>query len=328
MALVAALALVLGACGSDDPTATPQPTATSEPASGTNTPRPASTPDNSNGELSGDIEIDGSSTVFPVTQAVAEEFRKEYPDVQVPVGISGTGGGFKRFVTGETVISNASRPIKDAEAQQAEENGVEYVELLVATDGLSVMVNPANDFVDCLTTDELKRLWEPGSEVDEWSDLRSEWPDEEISLFGPDTESGTFDYFTEAIVGEEDASRSNYQAAVDDNVLVRGISGDGDSLGYFGYAYYAQNQDQLKVVAIDNGDGCVEPSPETIESGDYQPLSRPLFIYVNTEALERPEVKEFVKFYLENADELATEVGYVQVTDERYQQQLEELGLN
>ena len=268
--------------------------------------------------LSGDIEIDGSSTVFPISQAAAEEFRKEHPKVQIPVGISGTGGGFKRFTVGETDISDASRAIKDSEREQAAENGIEFIELKVAFDGLSVLVNPDNDFAACMTTGELKKLWEPGSTVSKWNEIRSEWPDKEIRLYGPDTDSGTFDYFTDAINGEEDASRPDYTQSADDNVLVQGIAGDRNSLGYFGYAYYTENQDKLKVVAVDGGSGCITPSASSINDGSYAPLSRPMFIYVNKASLERPEVKAFIEFYLENAPALAAEVGYVALPQADY----------
>ncbi len=269
-------------------------------------------------DLSGTIEIDGSSTVFPISQAVAEEFRKVHGRVQIPVGISGTGGGFKRFVVGETEISNASRSIKDSERELAAENGVEFIQLSVAFDGLSVMVNPDNDFATCMTTEELKKLWEPGSTVDNWNEIRAGWPDREIRLYGPDTDSGTFDYFTDAINGEEDASRADYTQSADDNVLVQGIGGDRNALGYFGYAYYVENRDKLKLVAVDNGSGCVAPSSSSINDGSYSPLSRPLFIYVNRASLERPEMKAFITFYLENAAELASEVGYVALPQSDY----------
>ena len=261
--------------------------------------------------LTGTIEIDGSSTVFPISEAVAEEFRKVSPDVRVNVGVSGTGGGFKRFTVGETDISNASRPIEDAEAEAAAANGIEFLELKIGTDGLSVIVNPDNDFASCLTTGELKMIWEPGSSVSTWSQVRSGWPDQPIRLYGPDTDSGTFDFFTEEIMGEAQLSRPDYTASADDNVLVQGISGDRNSLGYFGYAYYLENPDRLKVIGVDSGDGCVVPSPETIEAGQYTPLSRPLFIYVNTESLKRPEVRAFVEFYMEVGATLSAEVGYV-----------------
>ena len=269
-------------------------------------------------KLSGTIEIDGSSTVFPVSEAVAEEFHKIHPDVRVNVGVSGTGGGFKRFTVGETDISDVSRPIKDSEAQAAADNGIEYYPLRVALDGLSVMVSPDNDFVECLTTDQLKMIWEPGSTVTNWSDVDPSWPSSKIALYGPDTDSGTFDYFTEEIMGEAQLSRPDYTASADDNVLVRGIAGGKYSLGYFGYAYYQENQDKLNLVAVDSGSGCVEPTSETIENGSYSPLSRPLFIYVSKASMERPEVKAFVEFYLDNAAELAQEVGYIRLDETEY----------
>lgn len=269
-------------------------------------------------KLSGTIEIDGSSTVFPVSEAVAEEFHKIHPEVRVNVGVSGTGGGFKRFTVGETDISDASRPIKDSEAQAAADNGIEYYPLRVALDGLSVLVSPENDFVECLTTDQLKMIWEPGSTVTNWSDVDPSWPSSKIALYGPDTDSGTFDYFTEEIMGEAQLSRPDYTASADDNVLVRGIAGGKYSLGYFGYAYYQENQDKLKLVAVDSGSGCVQPTSESIENGSYSPLSRPLFIYVSKASMERPEVKAFVEFYLDNAAELAQEVGYIRLDETEY----------
>jgi phosphate transport system substrate-binding protein len=274
------------------------------------------------GGLSGTIVGDGSSTVFPISEAVAEEFGKIAPDVRVVVGISGTGGGFKKFCNGETDFSDASRPVKDSERESCADNGIEFVEFQVAFDGLSVMVNPKNDFVECLTVDELKRIWQPGSTVDSWNDVRPEWPDESIALYGPDTDSGTFDYFTEVIVGEEDASRPDYTASADDNVLVQGIAGDEEALGYFGYAYYVENTDKLKLVAVDGGDGCVLPTEETIESGEYSPLSRPLFVYVRKDALEQPEVAEFMRFYLTEGRPLVAEVGYVQAPESAYEEGL------
>ncbi|MDP2728863.1 MAG: PstS family phosphate ABC transporter substrate-binding protein [Dehalococcoidales bacterium] len=280
------------------------------------------TSDTQTSQLSGTIEIDGSSTVFPISEAVAEEFNKIHPRVMVNVGVSGTGGGFKRFTVDETDISDASRPIKSSEAEQAAANGIDYLELKVGTDGLSVMVNPQNDFVDYLTVEELKRIWEPGSTVDSWDDVRAGWPEQPLNLYGPDTDSGTFDYFTEEIMGEARASRSDYTASADDNVLVQGIAGDRNALGYFGYAYYVENQDKLKLVAIDSGNGPVLPTKETIEAGQYTPLSRPLFIYVNRKSLERPEVKTFVEFYMEHAAELVAEVGYIKLEDRVYQDNL------
>ena len=269
--------------------------------------------------LSGTIEIDGSSTVAPITEAVAEEFRKEQPGVLVNVGISGSGGGFKRFTVGETDISDASRAIKDKEASAAKENGIEYYEFLVGVDGLSVMVNPENDFVNCMTIEQLNMLWKPESTVDSWNDLDPSWPDKQINLYGPGTDSGTFDYFTEEVNGEAKASRADYTASEDDNVLVQGISGDRNSLGYFGFAYYAANADKLKLVAVDSGNDCVTPSLDTIASGSYSPLSRPLFIYVNKSSLERPEVRDFVRFYMLNGRTLTADVGYVPQALQSYQ---------
>ena len=314
-----ALVFLVAACG-EDPTATPRPTNT--PVADSTQPTPTATTPAMAEDLSGIIEIDGSSTVAPVSQAVAEEFQKLHQDVRPVVGVSGTGAGFKRFTVGETDISDASRPIKPSEAEAAAANGIEYLELKVGTDGLSVMVNPENDFVDCLTVGELKAIWEPGSTVSTWQDVRSEWPDDEIRLYGPGTDSGTFDYFTEEIVGEARKSRPDYTPSEDDNVLVLGIYGDKNSLGYFGYAYYIENQDKLKIVAVDNGAGCVAPSAATIEDGSYSPLARPLFIYVNEKSLERPEVKAFVEFYMTDGPDLVREVGYVAEADTTYQNNL------
>ena len=272
--------------------------------------------------LSGTIEIDGSSTVYPITEAVAEEFRKSAPNVRINVGISGTGGGFKRFVVGETDISDASRPITSSETDAAKKNGIEYLELRVAFDGLAVVVNRGNNWVDYLTVQELKKIWEPDSKVKKWSDVRAGWPDRSITLYGPGTDSGTFDYFTEVIVGKARASRADYTASEDDNVLVQGISGDPNALGYFGYAYYAENKDKLKIIPVDSGKGPVTPSDETVKSGQYSPLSRPLFIYVSTKSMLKPQVKAFVLYYLENAQRLVKEVGYTPLEASAYQQQL------
>lgn len=275
--------------------------------------------------LSGKIQADGSSTVFPIAEAMAEEFRAVQPGVQVTVGTSGTGGGFEKFCNDEIEIANASRPIKEEEAAKCKEKDIEYVELQVAYDGLSVMVNPNNDFVKCLTTDQLKAIWGPGSKVKTWKDVDSKWPAEVIKLYGPGTDSGTFDYFTKEINGEEGASRSDYTASEDDNVLVQGVAGDDGSLGYFGYAYYSENRDKLKLVEVDGGKGCVAPSKETILDGTYAPLSRPIFIYVKKSALEREEVAEFAKFYIEQAKELVPTVGYIAAQDEVYEAEQEEL---
>ena len=298
--------VVLAACRADD-AATPAPAPTEAMME----------------ELSGVIEIDGSSTVAPVSQAVAEEFQNLHGKTQPIVGISGTGGGFKRFAAGETDISDASRTIKDSEKEAAAANGIEYLELKVGTDGLSVMVSPQNDFVDCLTMEQLNQIWMPGSTVQKWSDVNPAWPEREIRLYGADTDSGTFDYFTEEVNGEAKVSRDDYTASADDNVLVRGIAGDRDSLGYFGYAYYIENAGQLKLLGVDNGEGCVKPSPETIAAGTYTPLSRPLSIYVNVESLQKPQVLEFVKFYMEEGAELTAEVGYIPEDDSTFEANLQ-----
>ncbi len=275
---------------------------------------------------SGNIEADGSSTVYPITEAVAEEFSAETRGaIRVTVGFSGTGGGFKRFCTGETEISNASRAISPAERELCAQNGVDILELPVAIDGLAVVVNPQNELVQCLTVEELRRIWQPGSQVARWSDIRPGLPDEPVKLYGPGTNSGTFDYFTHAIVGEERASRSDYTASEDDNVLVQGVEGDRAALGYFGYAYYAENADRLRVVAVDDGAGCVTPSPETVRGGQYTPLSRPLFIYVNRAALDRPEVEQFVRYYMEHAAELVPQVGYVPLEEARYRENVQRI---
>ena len=279
----------------------------------------------SSGADSSEILIDGSSTVFPISQAVAEEFRVDRPEVQIPVGISGTGGGFKRFVSGETDISDASRPIKESEREQAAANGIEFTELTIAYDGLSVVINSANDFASCMTTEELKKIWEPGSTVDNWNQVRSDFPDKPLRLYGPDTDSGTFDYFTAEINEEEDASRADYTASSDDNVLVQGVAGDQGAMGYFGFAYYTENSSILNVVSIDGGNGCVIPSVSTINDGSYTPLSREMYIYVNNASLERPEVRDFIEFYLNNAGDLAEEVGYVGLAESDYQSQLSSL---
>lgn len=274
-------------------------------------------------KLSGDIRIDGSSTVYPITEAVAEEFRASLPQVNVTIGISGTGGGFKKFGRGEIDIADASRPIKQKEIDICNENNIEYTELVVAYDGLAVLVNPENNWVDNFTVEELKMIWEPGAQgkITRWNQIRPEWPNEEIHLFGPGVASGTYDYFTEAIVGETGSSRGDFTASEDDNVLVQGISGDKYGLGFFGLAYYEENQDKLKLIPVNGGNGPVLPSVETVRNGTYTPLSRPLLIYVNSVAAKKTEVQEFVKFYLENAGILAGEVGYVPLEDTKYSEQ-------
>ncbi len=271
------------------------------------------------------VQIDGSSTVYPITEAVAEEFQKTQKDIKVTVGISGTGGGFKRFVRGEIDINNASRPVKSSELEACQQNGIEFIELPIAFDALAVVVNPKNTWVDYLTVEELKRIWEPEAQGKQirWSDIRPGWPDKPITLFGPGVDSGTFDYFTEAIIGEAGKSRGDYVASEDDNVLVQGVSQDEYALGYFGLAYYLENKDILRAVPIDNGNGPVAPTPENVENGTYQPLSRPLFIYVNRKSADREEVEKFVTFYLENAADLVKEVGYVPLPKRAYELALE-----
>ncbi|MBN1116819.1 MAG: PstS family phosphate ABC transporter substrate-binding protein [Bacteroidales bacterium] len=278
-------------------------------------------------KLTGEIKIDGSSTVYPITEAVAEEFRFEQPEVKVTIGISGTGGGFKKFGRGETDLSDASRPIKQKEIDLCNENNISFVNLTVAYDGLAVLINPENDWVDHFTVEELKKIWEPDAQgvIMKWNQIRPEWPDEEIHLFGPGVASGTYDYFTEAVVGESGSSRGDFTASEDDNVLVQGISGDKYGLGFFGLAYYEENKDKLTLVAVDGGEGPVAPSLETVSNGTYTPLSRPLFVYVNSKAGEKVEVQEFMRFYLKNAKELSIDVGYVPLPDEEYTVQSEKL---
>lgn len=274
-------------------------------------------------KLSGTVKVDGSSTVFPVTEAVAEEFGKIEPKVRVTVGIAGTGGGFKKFAAGEIDISDASRTIKDSEKQAAEKNGVSFVELPVAFDGITVVVNKNNTWVDHLTADELKKIWMPESKVKTWKDVRPNWPDRAIKLYGPGTDSGTFDYFTEAINGKSQLSRADFTKSEDDNVLVKGVAGDKDALGYFGYAYYLENQNLIKAVPIDGGKGPVMPSDTTINNGTYAPLSRMIYIYVSKNAAKRPEVFHFVEFYLKNVGKLVKEVGYIALPEKQYTMDLE-----
>jgi phosphate transport system substrate-binding protein len=250
--------------------------------------------------------------------AVAEDFRVDHPTLKVPVRASGTGGGMKQFSLGEIDICNASRYMTDAEKATSKKNEVEYIEFIIAFDGLAVVVNPQNDWCDCITVEQLKSIWRPESDgtVTKWSDVNPDWPDEELKLYGPGTDSGTFDYFTEAICGESRASRPDYTASENDNALVRGVAADKGALCYFGYAYYAENKGELKLLSVKGTGDCVQPSEETVRDGTYAPLSRPLIIYVNKKSLERPEVGEFVKFYLDNAARLALEVGYVPVPDD------------
>jgi phosphate transport system substrate-binding protein len=309
-AAIAASTVLLAACGDDGGT-----------GGGGN---------DSGSDLSGTIKIDGSSTVAPLSEAAAEGFQGENGDVRVTVGTSGTGGGFEKFCAGETDISDASRPIKDdEEAPICKKNGVDYEEVQVANDGLAVVVNKANDWAECLTVDQLRSIWEKGSDVKSWKDVDPKFPDEEIKLFGAGTDSGTFDYFTEAINGEEGNSRTDYSATEDDNVTVQGVAGSKGGLGYFGLSYYEQNEDKLKVVKVDGGGGCVEPSTETVQSGAYKPLSRPLFIYPSRKALARPEVKGFLDYYIQSSDQVAEQALFVPLTPEQKtasQQKIDALG--
>ena len=271
------------------------------------------------------IKVDGSSTVFPITEAVAEEFQKRNPEVKVTVGISGTGGGFKKFCIGETDISDASRPIKLSEVEQCVDNKIQYIELPIAYDGIAVLVNPKNNWVDHLTVKELKKLWEPAAQgkIKKWNQIRPTWPDKEVHLFGPGVDSGTFDYFTEAIVGKSGASRGDYTASEDDNVLVQGIATDPLAIGFFGVAYFEHNKDRLKLVPIDdendaNGKGPQVPDYNSVVKGTYQPLARPIFIYVSKKSADKPEVQQFVDFYIQNGAALSKEVGYIALPENAY----------
>lgn len=304
LVIMMSLALVIGACGNKK-----------EQKEG----------GNESAKLSGTINIDGSSTVFPITEAVAEEFRTVQPDVKVTIGVSGTGGGFQKFSRGETNISNASRPIKDKEIAACAENNITYLELEVAYDGLAIVVNPGNTWVDSFTVEELKKIWEPAAQgkIMKWNQIRKEWPNEEIHLYGPGVASGTFDYFTEAIVGKSGSSRGDYTASEDDHVLVQGIEGDKYSLGFFGLAYYEESKDKLTLIGIHNGKEVVKPTRETVSNGTYSPLSRPLFIYVNSTSIKHPEVIEFVNFYIDKAAELSEDVGYIKLPAELYAKQKE-----
>jgi phosphate transport system substrate-binding protein len=305
--LVLALVLTtsLTACGRDRPAA-----ATAEETTDT-----GAFPEE---DLSGTVRADGSSTVAPLVSLAAERFRHEEPGVKVTVGISGTGGGFERFCRGETDLSNASRPIKDEEIAACKKKGIDYLELQVANDGLSVVVNNANNWARCLTVEQLKKIWQPGSKVKNWKDVEPSFPSQGLTLFGAGTDSGTFDYFTDAIVGEEGASRSDYTATEDDNVTVRGVAGEKGALGYFGLSYYESNKSKLKAVEIDGGDGCVAPSVETVQNGTYKPLSRPLFTYVKkSSALEKLEVDAFLQFLLDNQETLARGALFVPLTSDQ-----------
>jgi phosphate transport system substrate-binding protein len=295
---VAALALALSACGGAD--------AGADESSGS-------------GDVSGSVAVDGSSTVFPMSDAAAELLAEEAPNIRVTVAESGTGGGFEKFCAGETDISDASRPIEDDEIAACEENGIEYTELQVATDALTVVVHPDLG-VDCLTTEQVVQLWEPGSKVNNWQDLDPSFPDQEVALFGPGTDSGTYDYMANDVIGaEEEATRDDYEASEDDNVLVQGVAGTEGATGYFGFSYYEQNADTLKAVAIDNGNGCVEPSAETAQAGEYTPLARPLFIYVNSaKYTDNEATMAYVDYYIENLADIAEVAQFIPLSEELY----------
>jgi phosphate transport system substrate-binding protein len=271
-------------------------------------------------QYKGRINIDGSSSVYPITEAVAEEYRIDHGDIRVTVGVSGTGGGFKKFSRGETDISNASRPIKKSEIEAAAANGIEFIEVPVAYDGLAIVISPENKFVDHLTVEELKRMWEPAAQgkINSWKQIRPSFPDVPIRLYGAGTSSGTYDYFTEAIVGKAKSSRGDYTASEDDNVLVQGVSTDKGGLGFFGLAYYEENKSKLRLVGIDAGKGPVFPTDSTVRSGVYAPLSRPEFIYINATSAGSAVVQDFVRFYMEQAPKLVKEVGYVPLPAEAY----------
>ena len=294
---VAVLALALTACGGAD----------------------AGASNGGGSGASGSVSVDGSSTVFPMSNAAAELLSEENPDVQVAVAESGTGGGFEKFCAGQTDVSDASRPIEQEEIDACKKKGIDYTELQVATDALTVVVHPDLD-VDCLTTEQLTKLWEPGSKIKNWNQLDPSFPDQEISLFGPGSDSGTYDYMAADVIGDEsETTRSDYEASEDDNVLVQGVAGTEGATGYFGYTYYEENADSLKALAIDDGNGCVKPSAETAQAGEYTPLSRPLFIYVKNSAYnENAAVKEYVDFYVENLSDIAEVGTFIPLGDDLY----------
>jgi phosphate transport system substrate-binding protein len=297
-ALLAALALGAAACGGDD----------NSGGSGSGSGEQ---------ELRGSVKVDGSSTVAPLSTAAAEFYAEEQPRVRVTVGTSGTGGGFEKFCNGETDISDASRAIKDTEKKACEAKGIAYEEFQIANDALTVVVNKDNDWAECLTVAQLNKMWEPGSKVSSWNQVDPKFPNEPLKLYGPGTDSGTFDYFTDEINGKEGASRTDYQPSEDDNVTVTGVSGTKGGLGYFGFSYFEENQDKLKAVQIDGGDGCVAPGVEAAQNGTYKPLARPLFIYPSAKSLTRPEVEDFVEYYVENAEQIATDAKFVPLNAEQ-----------
>ncbi len=320
--VIAALAVVAAGCGGSDEESTDTAAATTEEAAATTEAADtgaAETTEEAAGSVSGTVEIDGSSTVGPLSTAAAEAFQGENPDTVVTVGISGTGGGFERFCAGETDISDASRQIDEEEAAICAEAGIEYVELPVAIDALTIVVNPENDWATCLTTEQLATIWGPDAEgtVTNWNQVDPSFPDQPLVLAGPGTDSGTFDYFTDVINGEEGASRADYTASEDDNVTVQAVAGDKGALGYLGYTYYEENADTLKAVEIDGGGGCVAPSAEAAQDGTYTPLSRPLYIYPSTASLtDNPAVLPFVQYYLDNIDALTEAALFIAPTPE------------
>jgi phosphate transport system substrate-binding protein len=304
LAMLASLAFAVAACGDDEEDGGGGGAASGEESSG-------------GGELSGEIRIDGSSTVFPFAEAAAELFNEENPDVQITVGQSGTGGGFEKFCAGETDISDASRPIdEEEEVPICEENAVEYDQLSVANDGIAVVTNK-DTAIECMTVEQLNALWKPNSKVQSYRDIDPSFPDQQVALFGPGTDSGTFDFFTEVINGEGGASREDYEASEDDNQLVTGVSGTPGALGYFGFSYYEQNADKLALVQVDGGDGCVAPSVEAIQDGSYKPLGRPIFMYPSAKALERPEVKAFMDFVVTQYQAIAEAAQIVPLTEDQ-----------
>jgi phosphate transport system substrate-binding protein len=321
-ALAFAAALAIGACSGPG-------AATTAPSAAPASDAPSVEPSSAAPALSGTVTIDGSSTVFPITAAVAEDFQLANPGVQVPTAFSGTGGGFKKFCAGETDINDASRPIKaddEGEGKACTANNIEFVELQVAIDGLTVVVNPENTFATCLTVEELAKIYGPDSPQNlMWSDVRADFPAQAVNRFMPGADSGTFDYFTEEINGEVDAATQHATQSEDDNQLVTGVAGDVNAISFFGYAYYVENQDKLKAIGVDGGSGCIEPTEATINDNSYSPLSRPLFIYPDVgKAKERPELKAFVDYYLENTNTLSAEVGYVAVPDDLLQKEKDE----
>jgi phosphate transport system substrate-binding protein len=271
----------------------------------------------SKSDLSGTIKIDGSSTVGPLSEAAAEGFQGQNSGVRVTVGTSGTGGGFEKFCAGETDISDASREIEPEEADACKKKNIAYDGLQVANDGIAIVVNPDNDWAKCLTVEQLKKIWDKGSTVKRWKDVDPKFPDEKLDLFGPGTDSGTFDFFTSKVNGEEGQSRADYNATEDDNVTVQGVAGSKGGLGYYGLSYYEENQDKNKVVQVDGGKGCVTPSTETVQAAEYAPLSRPLFVYPSAAAIKRPEVKAFVEYYIQSAEQLAGQAKFVPMTPEQ-----------